>query len=497
MATDPDAAAMSAETFYSYAHPLYNRRYYLALIVSLLLFPLIAVALIAGTIVLVVPLLAFFAWVAMRVTFAHMLGNSILVSAENYPRIHRLTEEVQAKLGYTKRIHVFVYENGSFNASMRHFFFRRAIFLNSEILRDGVSDPEARWLIGRFVGYMRARQQEGIYGRIIRAAQYLGIFNLFILPYERSMVHTGDRVALAEIDGDLPSAISAMQKLLVGRELGYSINPEGLIAQHREIKGSIFAFLARVSQAHPLTTARYVDLILFTKAFFPEQFAVFQAANPGLPDDLERLGISQQTPSGAPRAARPPQGWAVATAMTVLIVAGAWALYQLIAPAQTNDLAQINDYASRPLPFAEIPAPAPAPPPPPPAATPEPPPVTTPVDLERDAAAGAIRINNRCQTSIRLALHFLNRNGEWRTGAWWTFAPSEENFLSLNDSGRLYTDNDTFYFYAESTTGNIVWKGTDSSEDRTYEVGGTPYRFKSLTSPRTETGNYLLELTCG
>jgi hypothetical protein len=324
MATHP--AALSSETFYGYMYPLQNRRYYLALVFSIILFPLVAIGLLVGTIVLIVPLVAFFLWMGMRVFFAHMLGNSILVSAENYPRIFAVTEEVKTRLGYQKPIYVFVYENGSFNAYMRHLFFRRAIFLNSELLQAGVTDREVRWIIGRFVGYMRARQQAGVLGWIVRAAQYLLVFNFFILPYERAMVYTGDRLALAEIDGDLASAISAMQKLLVGRQLGYSINPEGLIAQHRQVRGSIFGFLARAAKGFPHTTARYVDLVLFARAFFPEQYKIFEAANPGLPADLAHLGLSQQTDSGAPRMAHAPWGWTWAGATVVVLLAmGSWA----------------------------------------------------------------------------------------------------------------------------------------------------------------------------
>jgi hypothetical protein len=319
MATNPEA--MTDQTFYGYMHPLQNRRYYLALVFSILLFPIIAVGLIAGTIVLIVPFFAFLFWVGMRIFFANMLGNSILVSPENYPRINTITEELKAKLGYKKRVYVFVYESGSFNAYMRHIFFRRAIFLNSELLQNGVSDAEVRWLVGRFIGYMRARQQAGVLGWVIRAAQQLLVFNFFILPYERAMVYTGDRIALAEIDGDLSSAISAMQKLLVGRELGYSVNPEGFIAQHRQVKGSVFAFLARLGTGFPHSTARYIDLILFTKAFFPGQFAVFQAENPGLPEDIDRLGILQQTKAGAPIPARAPKGWAWAGGTLVVLLA--------------------------------------------------------------------------------------------------------------------------------------------------------------------------------
>ncbi|HEV7672861.1 MAG TPA: hypothetical protein VGS22_30455 [Thermoanaerobaculia bacterium] len=328
--------AMSNETFYGFMYPRQNRRFYLALVCSIVLFPLVAIGLILGTVFFVVPLAALVIWIGMRVFFAYMLGNSVLVSAQNYPRIFAITEDIKVKLGYSKPIYVFVYEQGTFNAYMQHFFLRRAIFLNSELLQNGVSDPEIRWLIGRFVGYMRARKQAGFLGWVIRAAQKLLIFNFFILPYERAMVYTGDRLALAEIGGELVYAISAMQKILVGRKLGYSINPEGLIAQHRQIRGSFFGFLARVDRAFPHTTARYVDLILFARAFFPEQFKVFESANPGLPADLSQLGLSQLTESGKPRVAHAPWAWTCAgITMLALAVLGAWAwptMSGLIAP---------------------------------------------------------------------------------------------------------------------------------------------------------------------
>ncbi len=51
----------------------------------------------------------------------------------------------------------------------------------------------------------------------------------------------------------------------------------------------MFALLARLPIAYPHMTARYVDLIGFAKKRYPDQFQRFDAANPGLPDDLERL----------------------------------------------------------------------------------------------------------------------------------------------------------------------------------------------------------------
>ncbi len=281
---------LTKEAFRSFKHPLYPRRFALALFFALLLFPIIGAGLVAGTVVLVVPIFAFAIWMSGRVIYAEFLGRAILVSELNYARIHHIGEDLKARIGYTKKFDIFVYEQGNFNAFLYKFlFYRRAVFLNSELLEAGVTDDELRWLIGRFVGYLRARRDAGFWGWTIRAAQKLIVFNFFLLPYERALVYTGDRIALGVIAGDISSAVSAMQKIFVGRQLGYSVNPSGIVAQHRLVKGSLFGLLARLPIAYPHMTARYVDLIGFAKKGYPAQFQRFDAANPGLPDDLERL----------------------------------------------------------------------------------------------------------------------------------------------------------------------------------------------------------------
>jgi len=309
--------SITKEAFLALKHPLQRRRFALALFFALILFPLIAAALVPGTVVLVVRFLAFLLWLAGRVLFARFMGNSILVSELNYPRIHNIGEDLKTIIGYKKTVNVFVYEQGNFNAYlMKFFFYRRAVFLNSELLEAGVTDDELRWLIGRFIGYLRARRQAGFWGWTIRAAQHLLVFTPFLLPYERALVYSGDRIALAVINGDISTAVSAMQKLLVGRQLGYSVNPSGLVDQHRLVKGSFFAFFARLWMAFPHMTARYVDLIGFAKERYPEQFARFEAENPGLPADLGQLAALPNAAAGS--AGRDPVWASLAAAIVFL-----------------------------------------------------------------------------------------------------------------------------------------------------------------------------------
>eukprot|EP01031_Cornospumella_fuschlensis_P000630 gene630-801_t len=161
---------------------------------------------VAGTIFLIVPLFALLIWLGARSFFAYLVGNTVLVSDVNYPRVAAMTEELKQAIGYDKRVYVFVHESSTFNAVLSFMFFRRAIFLNSELLQQGMSDEELAWLIGRFIGYLRARRQDGVLGMVIRAASDLVVFHFFLLPYERAMVYTGDRLAATAIKGNASCA---------------------------------------------------------------------------------------------------------------------------------------------------------------------------------------------------------------------------------------------------------------------------------------------------
>lgn len=227
--------------------------------------------------------LLFAMWFGARIMFAGVMGATVRVSKYNFPRIHKVAEEIKTELNYQKPIYIFVYEKGEFNAMMMRFFMRRAIFLNSDVVNAGVTDHEVRWLLGRFIGYLRARRRSGPVGALLRFTENFLIFNFWIFPWERAMVYTGDRVALRLIGGDIGSAVSAMQKLMVGRELGYSVNPAGIVDQHAKVKGSFFAFLARLGSPFPHSTARYVDLMHFAHKAFPSQFARFASENPEIP----------------------------------------------------------------------------------------------------------------------------------------------------------------------------------------------------------------------
>ncbi len=275
---------MTSQEFARCVHPREMPRFLLALLfalpISLVVGGLILLTPVGGIVLGVILLIAFLLWFLFEIIYASYLANWILVSEHNYPRLYELLLEMKQKIGVTEKVDIIVHKQDVFSAGFEMLFARRAIYIGSELLAQGVTDDEVRWLIGRFLGYVRAKRRMGPLRYVITLGESLLLFNFFIYPYIRATVYTGDRVGLAAIGGDISTAISAMNKLMVGREVGYSVNPAGMVRQYRRVKGSLFAFLARIGWPFPHLLARYVDLIGFTEREYPAQAEQFANMNP-------------------------------------------------------------------------------------------------------------------------------------------------------------------------------------------------------------------------
>lgn len=70
------------------------------------------------------------------------------------------------------------------------------------------------------------------------------------------------------------------------------------------------------------------------------------------------------------------------------------------------------------------------------------------------------RFYNNCRHSVRLAVTYLDVNGNWKTRGWFNFPPGEEAYLSANDGGRLESNNAAWYYYAECINRSCSWSGS-------------------------------------
>ena len=433
-------------------HPRLSSRYVVAILCAISLAPFLIVLSIVGIFTLILIWIIIFLWIASEIIYAGLMDNLVLVSDLNYPRIHSLGEEVHSALSIRKKISIFVYEQGDFNSFLVKIFRRRAIFLNSEVLENGVSDDEVRWIVGRFAGYLRVQQDAGFVGWLVRVAEHSGLYTLLIFPYNRAMVYTGDRLGLAAIDGDIGSAISAMQKLLVGRQLGYSVNPLGIIEQRRQTKGSLFAFLARIGSPFPSSTARYVDLISFAQQRFPEAYLRFEATTPGLPSDLRSLSGEKTAPGSIAKAI----GYYLAFGLALILTVVFWSMLGRWMEPTPADYSVENTLTEN---MAFDPA--------------SPPDVMTNVDAYEDANSVVSNTDTASQRNCNSDRHVSMENRTGRT---------IYQLMAINESTGTVSDNKLHNgTLSPDATENIDWDdGSCTCMFRfKYEIDGVYYAYPS------------------
>jgi len=255
-------------------HPKEGPYFALALLATLP-FALIIAALTIGSFGLFLILIAgavFLIWFTSNLFRAMLLSHAAKVTDDNFPQIHALVEDIKAQLAYKKRVEVFIVEEGSFNSLLISLFNIKVIQLNSEILADGVSEQEIKFIIARFIGGLRAKcYRLTLLQSLISMSEKFLVLNIFLYPYERAVVLSGDRIGLHVIDGDVTSAVIAMNRLCVGVHCGRMLNIRAMLHQREEIRG-LFGFLARIFSTHPSMPVRYHEFLTYAKERHPEKW---------------------------------------------------------------------------------------------------------------------------------------------------------------------------------------------------------------------------------
>jgi len=256
-------------------HPKEHRHFILALI-ALAPITLILISLVVGTfgfVLLFFALAYFLVWFSQELMRTWFLAHSARVDEHSFPGLHRLVEEVKHELGYKKPVETFVIEEGTFNCLLMPFFQRKILIIHSGLLEQNVSLTEAKWVVARFVGSLRAKSYRlSLLQALISTSEKLLIFNILLYPYERAVVMSGDRLGLALIGGDITSAISAMNRLCVGAQCASQISLGGIASQERDLKG-FFGFLVRIFSSHPPLVHRYRELLSFARDMYPHRLA--------------------------------------------------------------------------------------------------------------------------------------------------------------------------------------------------------------------------------
>ena len=83
--------------------------------------------------------------------------------------------------------------------------------------------------------------------------------------------------------------------------------------------------------------------------------------------------------------------------------------------------------------------------------------------INSKAVASEFNFENKCDHPVRVAIHFMDLNGQWQQEGWWTVNPNVSTYLAAQNNTRLKSNNNIWYYYVETTDGSkIGWFGNQN-----------------------------------
>jgi hypothetical protein len=216
-----------------------------------------------------------------------LLADGILVSSETLPRVQEVVDTVRNRLGYDKRVDVFVVDKVSrvlgaeaAPIMLTSFFGVNVIVAEGDALGDLSSEQERRqlvFLLATYIGALKARHTQ--WTPWLMALEMTGLPKLvflFVYPWLRATVYTGDRIAYA-CCGDLDVSLRAVYQVLVGKNVAPHLRAPGLVGQAMSVRRGRLLRLVQLLRQVPHATNRYLDLLSFVDGREPAAFEAYRA----------------------------------------------------------------------------------------------------------------------------------------------------------------------------------------------------------------------------
>jgi len=278
-------------------HPSEGSRLALALSVSLLVFAVVAIGLVAAhdsgiliELVLFLVALGGVIWLSLQLARSRLLGGAVRVSDASLPELQAVFDEVRARLDYHRDIDVYVMDKVTGGSAMTSYLGTRIILIEgglvAELLEEG-HHAELTYLIGRHIGQLKAKHQRLQWILIvISAVDSLKFLQLFLAPYFRATAKSGDQIAAA-CCRDIQATAWMMNRLLVGKELGPRLDIKGVLDQAVTVRSRWLPRLAQMFQNAPHATNRYLNLLAFYARTAPDEINAWRATlDPATADRL-------------------------------------------------------------------------------------------------------------------------------------------------------------------------------------------------------------------
>ena len=238
-------------------------------------------------------------WVLIQIHRARLLGGAIRVSSASFPEVQAVVDEVCHRLDYRGRLDVWIVEKVDGQVTLTSYLGTKLILVEGGLASDLVTDDrraQLTFLIARFVGALKAKHLRLTPLLVVIASlKSLRFLNLFIHPYERSIVYSGDQIGLA-CAGSLAAGLGVINRLLVGKEIAREVGAEGVLVQAEEARRGALPRLAQLTSSHPHLTNRYLNLLRFGEQF---DLRDYQATIEGInPDTRTKLLSSMRISRG-------------------------------------------------------------------------------------------------------------------------------------------------------------------------------------------------------
>jgi hypothetical protein len=183
-----------------------------------------------------------------------------------------------------------------FKANLVQFFSRKFMVVQADFI-DEASRAELLWLIGRFVGMLKAKHDRlSLLSVLVGVSEKFVLMNLLLYPYERAVVYSGDQMGLF-LSQDLNGALLALNRLIVGKGLNRHVTSEGLMQQHLAIRGRFLPWLARLMSTHPHHVDRHANLFRFAQQEMPQVLESYFTAPRPVPPRLFELPEPRLAPA--------------------------------------------------------------------------------------------------------------------------------------------------------------------------------------------------------
>ena len=290
----PTSVPLSEQEITALRHPSEPSRFALAVLAlalptALALFVLASLGRATLLLVVAVSVLAglLFVWVVLQVWRIRLLADAVLVSAQTLPELQELVDIVRGRLGYRRRLDVFVVDKVSrvlagdaAPITLTSYFGMHVIVVEGEAVGDLSDDSERKRLLftlATYVGALKVRYGQW-WSPLLLAYQMSGLTTLvlpFVMPYYRATVYSGDRIAYG-CWGELDVSLQAVYRSLVGREVAAHLRPEGLTGQALAARRRVLLRFAQLLRPTPHATNRYLELLAFVRASTPQIWAAHQ-----------------------------------------------------------------------------------------------------------------------------------------------------------------------------------------------------------------------------